>query len=382
MTDSFACGFRPGALPGAVPAEGLLSGSDAHYGQPVAEHRALSAGRAFAVLGHRAAVRVTGEDRLSWLHSLMSQDMQSLEAGSSRRGLFLTAQGRIEFDVDVVASIDSVYLLTRRQDVEALAAFLCRMRFMLRVDVEDLSCSHTLVGFASAADWSDRARDAVRHDAVVVFKDPWRTSAAGGFAYTTPEAVEHLEETGYSWKEALVPNERLDDLLEVLRAESVSPAGAQAVEALRVFAFKPLHGAEADDKAIPHELDLLRTSVHLAKGCYKGQETIARVHNLGHPPRRLVFLYLDGSGHTLPEPGDEVFLRGQEDGRPAGRLTSVAMHSEAGPIGLAVLKRNTDPDSELTVVGEHGRTAARQLPVVSADSGSVVGRPRGVRRLS
>ena len=78
-------------------------------------------------------------------------------------------------------------------------------------------------------------------------------------------------------------------------------AGIWAAEALRVAAWRPRLGFETDHRTIVHEVDWLRTAVHLHKGCYRGQETVARVHNLGRPPRRLVFLHLDGSGHVLPD---------------------------------------------------------------------------------
>jgi folate-binding protein YgfZ len=131
-----------------------------------------------------------------------------------------------------------------------------------------------------------------------------------------------------------------------------------AVEALRVAAFEPRLGHETDHRTIAHEVDWLRSAVHLHKGCYRGQETIARVHNLGRPPRRLAFVHLDGSGHALPEPGAAVTL----DGKEIGRLTSVARHFEDGPIGLVVIKRNVDESADLLV----GEVAATQTPVVRA----------------
>jgi folate-binding protein YgfZ len=114
-----------------------------------------------------------------------------------------------------------------------------------------------------------------------------------------------------------------------------------------VAAWRPRLGFETDHRTIPHEVDWLRTAVHLHKGCYRGQETVARVHNLGRPPRRLVFLHLDGSGHTLPARGAAVEL----DGRAVGHLTSVARHFEDGPIALALVKRNTPVEAVLAVEG-------------------------------
>ncbi|GAA1351264.1 glycine cleavage T C-terminal barrel domain-containing protein [Falsarthrobacter nasiphocae] len=381
MTLPLARGTALG-LPGAVPAEGRLAGGDAHYGQPVAEQRRLARGGAFVVVGDRSAVRVTGEDRLSWLHSLASQDFQSLSPGESRRALFLTGQGRVDVDVDVVASETAVYLISQREDAARLASFLERMRFMLRVEVENLADSHALLGWRPGGAWPEAADAAIAEAALVLFEDPWAQSAVGGYTYLTAEAAAHLQAADYRWTEALVPQGSLQGLVAALLETGLTPAGLLAREAQRIMALKPAAGAETDERTVPHELDLLRTSVHLAKGCYKGQETVARVHNLGHPPRRLVFLEIDGSAHTLPAPGSEVFVSGAEDGRPIGTLTSVALHEEAGPIGLAVVKRTADAAADLVVVDEGERYAAAQTPVVAPDAGSVVGRPSGIRRLS
>ena len=134
-------------------------------------------------------------------------------------------------------------------------------------------------------------------------------------------------------------------------------AGLWAAEALRIAAWRPRFGAETDHRTIVHEVDWLRTAVHLHKGCYRGQETVARVHNLGRPPRRLVFLHVDGSGHALPSAGAEV--RAGE--RVVGHVTSIARHHTDGPIALAVVKRNTDPDLVLAVEG----VSAAQTVIVS-----------------
>src|SRR5690606_7790010 len=152
----------------------------------------------------------------------------------------------------------------------------------------------------------------------------------------------------------------------------VPSAGALAVEALRIAAWRPRLATEVDERAIPHEFDWLRSSVHLSKGCYRGQETVAKVHNLGHPPRRLVMLHLDGSDTILPQPGDEVVL----DERTVGTITSVARHHELGSIALAVVKRTLDSTATLTVQTEEGPVAAAQEVIVPASAGATVAAPR------
>jgi folate-binding protein YgfZ len=147
-----------------------------------------------------------------------------------------------------------------------------------------------------------------------------------------------------------------------------SVAGIDALEALRIAAWRPREAREFDDRAVPHEFDLLRSAVHLTKGCYRGQETIAKVHNLGHPPRRIVRLDLDG---VVPEPGAHIYVPGKD--RPVGLVTSAANHYDDGPIALAVLKRNTDPEAQLEVDGgDETRIGAAQTVIVPQGAGSSV----------
>ena len=139
------------------------------------------------------------------------------------------------------------------------------------------------------------------------------------------------------------------------------PAGVWAYEALRIAAHRPRIGLEVDQRTIPHELGWLDTAVHLNKGCYRGQETVARVENLGHPPRRLVMLHLDGTEERLPAHGAAVL----HDGREVGAVTSAARHYELGPIALAVVKRNVPVEA---VLEADGLPAAQEV-VVPPDAG-------------
>jgi tRNA-modifying protein YgfZ len=344
--------------PGAVEAAGADSGVAAHYGEPLREQRALAAGTAVVDLSHRGVVTVAGPDRLSWLNTLSSQQVTGLQAGESSELLLLSVQGRIDFDARVIDDGGTTWLIVEAAEAAPLAEFLNRMKFMLRVEIADVSADWAVVGSTKAIpDWAQR----------LAWQDPWPNVAPGGYSYATVPPADHpgLERP---WFEYLVPAAELEEAVE-----GRALAGVLAAEALRLAAWRPRIGAETDDKTIPHELDLLRTAVHLAKGCYKGQETIARVHNLGHPPRRLVFLQLDGSQHTLPQAGSPVLV-GE---RKVGTVTSVAQHYEMGPVALAVIKRSVAADEILTVLdGDEPYTAAQEL-IVAPDAGQVVGRQTG-----
>jgi folate-binding protein YgfZ len=347
--------------PAAVEAAGADAGVAAHYGEPLREQRALAAGTAVVDLSHRGVVTVTGPDRLSWLNTLSSQQVTGLGPGESSELLLLSVQGRIEFDARVVDDGGTTWLIVEGAEAAPLAEFLNRMKFMLRVEVADVSTDWAVVGSTKAIpEWSG----------LLAWQDPWPHVSAGGFSYATVTEANHpgLERP---WFEYLVPATALE---ETVAGRPL--AGTLAAEALRVAAWRPRIGAETDDKTIPHELDLLRTAVHLAKGCYKGQETIARVHNLGHPPRRLVFLQLDGSQHTLPAAGSPVLV----GDRKVGTVTSVAQHYEMGPVALAVIKRSVAPDEILTVLdGDEPYPASQEL-IVAPDAGQVVGRQTGFLR--
>lgn len=361
--------------PGAFAASGADAGVAAHYGDPVAEQRALARRTRLALVDHSnlGVVTVAGEDRLSWLTTLSSQVLAGLGEGDSTELLLLTPQGRIEFSAFAVEKDGAVWLITERDQAAPLAEYLNRMKFMLRVEITDRTETHAVLG--STLD----PREVEGADAVlaggIVWTDPWSAGiASGGYTYASAGENEHPA-SAYRRYLTIVPAHRLLDAVE-----GAQLAGVWAAEALRIEAWRPRVGVDSDEKTIPHELDLLRTAVHLEKGCYKGQETVARVHNLGHPPRRLTFLDLDGSEHTLPAAGSAV-MNGE---KKVGTVTSVALHHEAGPIALAVLKRSVDPAATLRVV-DGGDTdadgnpatsqyAAAQTVIVAPDAGQVAGR--------
>ncbi|WP_156223237.1 CAF17-like 4Fe-4S cluster assembly/insertion protein YgfZ [Pseudactinotalea suaedae] len=349
--------------PGAVPAGGPDEGVAAHYGEPVAEQRALVRGVGLTDLSHLGVVTVTGPDRLTWLHSLATQKIAGLEPGESTETLLLDPHGHVEHAAAVLDDGETLWMITESGHAAGLVAFLDSMRFMLRVEVrraEEMAVLGTH-GDGPAL----RLREG---GAPLRWLDPWPAVAEGSSAYGTTSEHPGSERSAALW---LVPREQLVEVVDDATGAGARLAGAWAWDALRVAAWRPRLAREVDDRALPHELDWLRTAVHLSKGCYRGQESVARVFNLGKPPRRLTFLHLDGSDHTTPDVGAPVLAAGRE----VGTLTSVARHHELGPIGLALLKRSLDPAAELVV----GGVAASQETIVGAD-GVGTGRPDAIDR--
>lgn len=352
---------------GAVAASGPDAGIAWHYGDPTAEQRALSRGGAVVDQSHLGIVRVAGPDRLSWLHSITSQQLEGLAPRTSTELLVLSPQGHVEHAAGVVDDGEATWLVTERESAPGLAAWLDRMKFMLRVEVTDATDQWAAIGEPVAAEGAEGEP--------VTWHDAWPHVVGGGTRYGPPES-EHPG-TARPWRLVLVPRADLEAEVAAREAAGWPLAGTWATEALRVEAWRPRYAREVDDRTIPHELDWLRTAVHINKGCYRGQETVARVHNLGRPPRRLVMLHLDGSQHLLPEPGAEVRLPASDGGagKVVGTLTSMARHHELGPIGLAVLKRNVPEEAELLVSGEVSgqllEVSAAQEVVVPGDGVSV-----------
>ncbi|WP_327289538.1 CAF17-like 4Fe-4S cluster assembly/insertion protein YgfZ [Streptomyces sp. NBC_01198] len=300
------------SLPGAVPAEGPDEGVAAHYGDLFREQRALADGRGFVDLSHRGVVTVSGADRLSWLHLLLTQHVESLPAGQATEALVLSAHGHIEHALYLVDDGATTWIHVEPGTQGALLAYLESMKFFYRVETADASEQYAVVYLP-----------------------------AGSITEVPAEWV--ARETPYG-REVFVPRDRLADFA----AQAGPPIGVLAHEALRIEGHRPRLGLETDHRTIPHELGWLETAVHLQKGCYRGQETVARVHNLGRPPRRLVFLHLDGSEVRLPGHGAEVRIAAEGgDGRSVGTITSSARHWELGPIALAVVKRNTPEGATL-----------------------------------
>ncbi|MCK7624587.1 folate-binding protein [Streptomyces sp. RS10V-4] len=313
------------SLPGAVPAEAPDEGVAAHYGDLFREQRALADGAGFVDLSHRGVVTVSGPDRLSWLHLLLTQHVSELPPGRATEALILSAHGHIEHAVQLVDDGTTTWMHTEPGRQEALLAYLESMTFFYRVEVADRTGEFAVVHLPAGS-------------------------------ITEPPEGTVVRETPHG-RDLFLPRADLESF-----AAAHGPAiGVLALEALRVEAHRPRLGLETDHRTIPHEVGWIGVAVHLQKGCYRGQETVARVQNLGKPPRRLVFLHLDGSDVHLPPHGTPVRLAADgEEGRQLGFLTTSARHHELGPIALALIKRNVPTDAPLLA----GTTAASQEVVV------------------
>jgi tRNA-modifying protein YgfZ len=332
---------------GAVEAEWPDEGVAAHYGDPAREQRAMTEGQVLVDRSNRGVVRVSGPDRLSWLHSLTSQHLERLAPGRTEQALILSPQGHLEHHLTLTDDGTATWLHVEPHTAESLVDYLNSMRFMLRVEVENLSgvfVVQTLAGPVPA-------------DGGVAARTGAADSAPATLPADVPVAAVLVGPLGIDLIVAPDAAGRLAGTFPV--------AGLWAFEAARIAARIARPGLDTDHKTLPHEVGLIDPAVHLSKGCYRGQETVARIHNLGHPPRRLVFLDLDGSADRLPAHGSPLALG---DGTQVGTVGSAARHFELGPIGLGLVKRSVDADATLLADG----VAAAQEVVVSPAAGANV----------
>lgn len=277
------------ALPGAVEADGPDTGVAAHYGDPFREQKALLTGEGFVDLSHRGVIRVQGTDRLTWLHSLTTQYLLDLEPQQVVTTLVLSPQGHVEHAMTGYDDGDSFWAHVEPGAAPALVAWLDSMRFMMRVEVTDTT-------------------------------DEWAALATG------PTTVTLVRRT------------------ELQSKAQGQPCGVWAFEALRIARGEPRMSMDTDHRTIPNEAGWIGPAVHLDKGCYRGQETVARVHHLGRPPRALRLLHLDGiTSDQLPPQGTPI----TQAGRSIGFIGTAVRHFEQGPIALGVLKRKISGDAPL-----------------------------------
>lgn len=332
--------MSPGlSLPAAVAAVGIDSGIAWHYGDPMREQRILETAAGVIDRSNRPVLAISGPDRLPWLHSICSQHVSNLADGESTEALVLSPHGHVEQHWQLTERDGTVWLDVEPGMADDALGYLQKMRFLKRVEPSDVSDEWAVIGLVGPA--ADAVLVAAGHT-------PPTTRAiaalpAGGFARRTPWGDVDL----------VVPRARLADGITGLVAAGAAPAGLWAYDAKRVEARRPRLRFETDHRTIPHEVGWIDTAVHLDKGCYRGQETVARVQNLGRPPRRLVLVHLAGESDVLPDVGTSVELAG----RSVGFLGTAVQHYELGPVALAVIKRSIPDDAELTVAGSSAAIA-------------------------
>ncbi|MGH3451321.1 MAG: YgfZ/GcvT domain-containing protein [Haloechinothrix sp.] len=343
---------RPRAI--AAPEGHPEAGVPWHFGDPFAEQRAGARGVAVVDRSHRSVLAVTGNDRLSWLHLVISQHVTDLGVGTGTEALVLDSHGRVEAHMVLAhahaeAGEPTVWLDTDQGAVvtsalpkggkQTLPAYLDAMRFWSEVTVRDATEERAVLTLIGPD--ADRVLTKLN---VGLGAEPYTVTAKDGVIYR------RMPWPGKDSVDLLVPRAELIAWWERLTDAGARPAGSWAFDALRAESLRPRMGVDTDERTIPHEVNWIGSAAHVAKGCYRGQETVSKVFNVGRPPRHMVLVHLDGSPEITPETGDRV--RAGE--RVVGRVGTVIQHHELGPIALVLLKRSTPMDAEL-LAGDEGR---------------------------
>jgi len=307
-----------------------------HFGNPLLEQRKLLAGEAYVHRSDQEVLRVAGADAKAWLHSLMSQDILNLSPGESTEALLLSPQGHIEQQLKIVARSDDLLMIVDKSKSQDLLNWLEKMRFRSKVELEKTSLN--AFGLFTEIDgdvWVDKFS---KENQFSVSYNPDRAS--------------------FNYRELIAAS-----------APKLEQAGLLSYLALRIAAGRP-EITDVDERSLPHEFDWLLSAVHLSKGCYRGQESVAKVHNLGHPPRRLAILHFE-SGDDSAAKSDAVFYQDKQ----VGKILCSALHFELGSIALALLNRNT-PYLNLEVELGGRRASVTQQVLVPADAGKAANLPR------
>lgn len=353
--------------PGAVPApEGHPDeGVPWHFGDPFAEQRAAARTVAVVDRSHRDVLTVAGPERLDWLHKIISQHVTELPDASGTEALILDAHGHVEAHM-LLAHVDGTVWLDAEPGAQITSAlpkgpkqtlleYMEAMKFWSDVTINDVTSDNAVLTLLGP-----KTGDVLDALGIALGTEPQAAVAAQGVvARRTPWP-------GKGSVDLIVPRSNLPGWWQRIVDAGARPAGSWAYEALRVESVRPRLGVDTDERAIPHELGWIEVAAHVAKGCYRGQETVSKVFNVGRPPRNLLLLHLDGSPELTPETGDEVLVgerpgggRGGSGGRKTvGRVGTVVQHHELGPIALALVKRSVKPDTELLVGAEDRRVQA------------------------
>ncbi|MDK4286524.1 folate-binding protein [Corynebacterium pseudodiphtheriticum] len=362
-----------------------------HYGEPLSEQRAITSTGAIVDRSHRRVIRVTGPEAAAFLHNLLSQKLDDVQAGWSGSALDLDTQGRILHTMDIAVTTDTgadagasagdgagsgtgagasdhtgdsadagaaaapeglaFYLDCEAGQFDSLRDFLQKMIFWSQVTIEEADLAIiTVLGGPTDTQLPSQA----------VYSRTVSTATPAGTGSAQPTAG--LWEA--SRTDIAVPRKQLEAAVEELESTGLQLVGLMAYTAERVKALEA-EAVDLDEKSIPHEIPhwIGRGerigAVHLEKGCYRGQETVARVENLGRSPRVLVLLHLDGSAPTMPSPGADI----QAKGRRVGKLGTVIDDCDYGPIALGVIKRSALDAGQVNIGDVAASIDADSIPV-------------------
>jgi tRNA-modifying protein YgfZ len=320
-------------------AQAILGGTSGAYSYPLetltssavltdSEYEAATAGCGIVDRSERGKLALTGADAKSFLQGQVSNDVESLTAGSGCYAAFLTPKGKMLGDLRILDTGSELLLDTERVALQELFNMIRRFSIGYQVELHKRTLERGLLSLLGP-----RANEVATIAELGMGEHSHTAAEIGGIsvrAIRTDVGIELLCDAADT-----------EALLAALQRAGAVPVSEQVAECVRIERGRPRYGVDLDDSVIPQEAGLNERAVSFTKGCYVGQETVARLHYRGKPNRHLRGLELSG----MAAPGDEIKF----DGRTVGKLGSIAQSPALGPIALALVRREAPPGSPVTV---------------------------------
>jgi folate-binding protein YgfZ len=304
------------------------------------DYRAITEACGLLDRSERGKLALSGADAASFLQGQVSNDVEGLAPGSGCYAAFLTPKGKMLGDIRILATADELLLDTERVALQALFNMIRRFSLGYQVELHKRTLERGLLSLIGP----DAPRIAGVEDLPLVehAHAPITIGDISARAIRTDVGIDLLCDSAST-----------DALRERLADAGAAGVAEPAVECLRVELGRPRYGIDLDDSVIPQEAGLNERAVSFTKGCYVGQETVARLYYRGKPNRQLRGLRLSAP----VEPGEEL----EFEGRVVGRVASVAQSPRFGPIALALVRREAPPGVTVSV-GEAVTAEVAELP--------------------
>jgi folate-binding protein YgfZ len=315
-----------------------------------AEYTALTERCGLVDRSERGKLALSGPDAKTFLAGQVTNDTEALQPGDGCYAAFLTHKGKMLGDLRILAVGDDapseLLLDTERVALQALFDMIRRFKVGYEVELHKRTLERGLLSLLGPSSREVAASAAGINTGEIPSEE--HAHIAAPIAGRPARLIATDAVTDASGVDVLCNAEDLDALSEALQQAGAHPVSEQAAEIVRIERGRPRYGIDIDDTTIPQEAGLNERAVSFTKGCYVGQETVARLYYRGKPNRHLRGLRL-----SAPMTSGEELRLGE---RTVGHLASVAVSPTLGPIALALVRREAEPGATVSV-GEHGVSA-------------------------
>jgi tRNA-modifying protein YgfZ len=293
------------------------------------DHRVLTEGAGVVERPGRSHLTVRGTDAYEYLQGQVTNDVEALTPGAGCYAALLNPKGRILSDMRVLAiSPEELWLDVEDVSHETAVRELTMYKIGRQVEIADAP-DRTVLSVIGPRAWEALERAGIASGPPPASEHAWVRGR--------DETIVAATDTGF---DLLVTRAAAGPLMDALASAGAEPVSAEAAEIVRIERGRPRYGIDMSDENLPGEAGIVERAVSFTKGCYVGQEPVARMFHKGHPNRHLRTLLLSAP----VEPGTAVVATGKD----VGRVTSAGLSPIHGPIALAILRREVAPGDEVT----------------------------------